>query len=536
MYNEAEGVWLGWERKRGKVLDLNNLLRGVADSFPVKICDNSVLPKVRYVITLDADTQLPKDTAHRLVGTLAHPLNRAVVDPATNTVVEGYGILQPRIGVSVHSAGRSRLAAIFSGESGFDIYTRAVSDVYQDLFGEGSFTGKGIYEVDTFQTVLAQRFPENALLSHDLIEGAHARAGLVSDIELIDDYPTRFSAYSRRKHRWVRGDWQIMRWLLPRVPDYFRRFVPNPISTLSRWKILDNLRRSLLDVSLFVLLLAGWFFLPGGALSCIATLVLLVLPSYFELLLAAIDIPRAKNRAAALQGTIEGFLTRQVNVLFTLAFLSHQALMMVDAVCRTLVRMAVTKRKLLEWETAAQAEAAGGKRTPVERYLDWTPGVSVAILLAMVAFKPESIPSALPILILWAGAKPLIRWLDRPPPMKKAELSDEGIGFLRGISLRTWRYFRHYGGAEENWLIPDNVQEEPERVAHTVPRRQTSESSSTRGLRHTTSVTSLCRSSVGKRRRPSAPCGASQRARGHFLNWYSTRTLATASPLLHLHG
>jgi hypothetical protein len=531
VYNEAEGIWLGWERKRGKLLDLNNLLRGVADNFPVKICDNSVLPKVRYVITLDADTQLPKDTAHRLVGTLAHPLNRAVIGPATNTVVEGYGILQPRIGVSVHSASRSRLAAIFSGETGFDIYTRAVSEVYQDLFGEGSFTGKGIYEVDTFQTVLAQRFPENALLSHDLIEGAHARAGLVSDIELIDDYPTRFSAYSRRKHRWVRGDWQIMLWLLPRVPDYLRRFVPNPISTLSRWKILDNLRRSLLDVSMFALLLAGWFFLPGGAMSwTIATLVLLVLPSYFELLLAAIDIPCAKNRRAAFQGTLEGFLTRQVNVLFTLAFLSHQALVMLDAVCRTVVRMAVTKRKLLEWETAAQAEAASGKRTPVERYLDWTPGVSAGILLAMIAFKPYAIPSALPILILWAGLKPLVRWLDRPLPMKKAELSDDGVSFLRGISLRTWRYFRHFGGPAENWLIPDNVQETPERVAHRTSPTNLGVLLNSRlaayelGYVTLTELVSETEATFGTMRRL-------ERMRGHFLNWYNTQTLQPLHPL-----
>ena len=205
---------MGWERKRGKLLDFNRLINGKYDSFPVKIGDLSLLPHVRFVITLDSDTELPRGTAHRLVGAMAHPLNQAIVDPRDNIVVAGYGILQPRVGISVQSASQSRLASIYSGQTGFDIYTRAISDVYQDLYGEGIFTGKGIYEVETLQQVLEHRFPRNALLSHDLIEGAYARAGLVSDIEVIDDYPSHYSAYNRRKHRWVRGDWQIVSWLL----------------------------------------------------------------------------------------------------------------------------------------------------------------------------------------------------------------------------------------------------------------------------------------------------------------------------------
>ena len=209
------------------------------------------------MITLDSDTQLPRDSAAKLVGAMAHPLNRAVIDPATRMVVEGYGILQPRIGVSISSTSRSRLAALYSGKTGFDIYTRAVSDVYQDLYGEGIFTGKGIYDVDAMRDSLDHRFPENALLSHDLIEGAYARTALVSDIELIDDYPSHFSAYSRRKHRWVRGDWQIMRWMFSRVPDFNGSMIPNPISLISQWKIFDNLRRSLLEPNTLLLFLAG---------------------------------------------------------------------------------------------------------------------------------------------------------------------------------------------------------------------------------------------------------------------------------------
>ena len=222
-----------------------------------------------------------------MIGAMAHPLNQAIIDPdpEKNIVVAGYGILQPRVGVSVQSASRSRLASLYSGETGFDIYTRAISDVYQDLYGEGIFAGKGIYEVDTVHRVLERRFPRNALLSHDLIEGAYARAGLASDIEIIEDYPSHYSAYNRRKHRWLRGDWQITGWLLSRVPDESGRKVPNPISLVSQWKILDNLRRSLVEPATFLLLVFGWLVLPGKPLYwTLATLAILFVPAWFQFL------------------------------------------------------------------------------------------------------------------------------------------------------------------------------------------------------------------------------------------------------------
>ncbi len=256
IYNVRQGVWMGWERKRGKLLDLNKLLVDEYDAFPIKAGRLEVLRTVRYILTLDSDTQLPRGTAARLAGALAHPLNQAIIDPKLRIVVEGYGILQPRIGVSVSSASRSRLAALYSGQSGFDDYTRAISDSYHDLYGEAIFIGKGIYEVAALHAVLNRRFPRNSLLSHDLIEGAYARAGLVTDTELIDDYPSHYSAYTRRKHRWVRGDWQIAQWMLSRVPDELHHKVPSPISTISRWKIFDNLRRSLVEPFTFILFVA----------------------------------------------------------------------------------------------------------------------------------------------------------------------------------------------------------------------------------------------------------------------------------------
>src|SRR5581483_8123770 len=232
IFNTRQGVWMGWERKRGKLLDLNKLLVGEFDAFAIKAGRVDALKQIRYIITLDSDTELPRGTAARLVGAIAHPLNQAVIDPKLRIVTSGYGILQPRVGITVQSTARSRLAAIFSGQNGFDIYTRAISDAYQDLFGEGSFTGKGIYEVATLHEVLNRRFPRNALLSHDLVEGAYARAGLATDIEIIDDYPSHYSAYSRRKHRWVRGDWQIAQWMFGRVPDESGHWGRNPISEI----------------------------------------------------------------------------------------------------------------------------------------------------------------------------------------------------------------------------------------------------------------------------------------------------------------
>jgi hypothetical protein len=468
-YNAAEGKWMGWERKRGKLLDFNNLLRNHADNFPVKIGDLSILPRIRYVITLDSDTQLPKDTAHKLVGTLAHPLNRAVVDAGTNIVVEGYGILQPRIGMSVWSSTQSRLASLYSGETGLDNYAHAVSDVYQDLFGEGSYAGKGIYEVDIFQQVLAQRFPCNVLLSHDLIEGNYIRAGFVSDIELIDHFPSHFSAYRRRKHRWVRGDWQIIWWLFPRVPDYWGNRVPNPLPLIARWKILDNLRRSLSEIATFWLLIGGWFFLPGGPLYwTAATLVLLVMPTYLQLFLAVFRHGISWKWSGFWRETVRGFIDRHVQVFLTLAFLSYQALVNFDAIVRTLVRLTLTRKKLLEWEPAAQSELRCDRQTPVDIYLEWTPWLSLTLGGALALLRPEALPPGLPVLGLWGMAKPFCRWLNRPAFTPGPSLPRHDKAFLRSVALRTWRFFHQFSTAETHWLIPDNLQQDPLTVTYKV--------------------------------------------------------------------
>src|SRR5882724_1450285 len=426
VYNPREKSWMGWERKRGKLLDLNKLLRGQYDSFPVKIGELSVLPTVRFVITLDSDTELPRGSAHRMVGALAHPLNQAVIDPHTNIVVAGYGILQPRVGVSVQSTARSRLAAIYAGETGFDIYTRATSDAYQDLYREGSFTGKGIYEVDAVHRVLDRRFPRNALLSHDLLEGAYARAGLTSDIEIIEDYPSHYSAFNRRKHRWLRGDWQIVSWLFPEVRNESAARVENPISLISWWKIVDNLRRSLVEPTTFFLLVIGWFMTGKPWLWTLVSLCILFIPAWVEF---AFNLARALFvfDLTIASDALSGLYTANVNLLFTLVFLPHQTMLALDAVGRSLIRRFVTQDRLLEWETAAESELNVRRKTPVDVYLNWTPVLAILVGLLVWAVRPHALPTALAILVLWACNRAFSSWLNRSPATARNQTSRKDL-------------------------------------------------------------------------------------------------------------
>jgi hypothetical protein len=460
IFNARQGVWMGWERKRGKLLDLNKLLMGQFDAFPVKAGDISALRRVHYIITLDSDTQLPRGTAHSMIGAMAHPLNRAVIDPKYRIVREGYGILQPRVGVSVSSAAQSRMASIYSGQTGFDIYTRAISDVYQDLYGEGSFTGKGIYEVATLHAVLEKRFPRNSLLSHDLIEGAYARAGLATDIEIIDDYPSHYSAFTRRKHRWVRGDWQIAQWMFVRVPDESGKFGKNPITTISRWKILDNLRRSLVEPATMILLVAGWLGLPGGAFYwTMVTLFLLFFPPCVQLVFGLGRAATSEQEGAARE-VVTGFQQALVTTLLTLAFLPHQTMMAIDAIVRALVRRMVTGQRLLEWETAAEAESASRRMSAVDRYLGMMPLIAAALALVVALFHPVSLLVAAPILVLWGFERDVTVWLNKPPREPQKDLRREDDLFLREYALKVWRFFYEFGGERHNYLIPDNVEED----------------------------------------------------------------------------
>ena len=530
IYNPREKVWMGWERKRGKLMDLNKLLTRERDSFPVKVGDLAVLAEVSFVITLDADTELPRGSAHRLIATLAHPLNRAIIDPEKNIVVAGYGILQPRVRISVHSAASSRLANIYSGQTGFDIYTRAVSDIYQDLYGEGIFAGKGIYEVETVHRVLDRRFPQNALLSHDLIEGAYARAGLVTDVEVIEDYPSHYSAYNRRKHRWLRGDWQITSWLFSKVPDETGRKVPNPISLVSQWKILDNLRRSLVEPATFLLFVLGWLVLPGYARSwTLAAAFILFMPVWFEFLFT-LARSIAEQKLAVAREALSVLFSSNVGTLLNIIFLPHQMLVSLDAVVRTVIRRVFTRQRLLEWETAAEAEVGAGKRTPVDVYLNWMP--VIAILLGLIVFlvRRPALVAAVPVLVLWACSKLVSKWLDSPAFLVQTTTSEKDRTFLRRSALHTWRYFAEFSTKEHNWLVPDNIQEEPYRIAARISPTNVGFLLNARQVGCEFGYLTV-NELVEQSAQTLATIRKMPRHRGHLYNWYDTRTLQPLPPL-----
>jgi cyclic beta-1,2-glucan glucanotransferase len=528
VYCASEGTWMGWERKRGKLLDFNSFLRGEHDAFSVKTGDLSLLKDVRYVITLDSDTELPREAARKLIGTLAHPLNRAVFDPSGKKLRRGYAILQPKAGVDLQSARKSRLAAIFSADATFDVYTRAVSDAYQDLFGEGSFVGKGIYDIDAFHRLVDTWLPEGVLLSHDMIEGSFARAGLVSDIEIVEDYPSRYALYCRRKHRWARGDWQTSPWISSRVADRFGRDMPNALQIISRWKILDNLRRAVYEPVMLALLVAGWLFLPRGPVFWTgAILVVVLLPSFLQLISGLSKVGRYS--AAYLKNVALGFAVEEARVALFLALLLHQSIIMLDAAVRTLYRMLVTRRSLLEWETAAQAEMNAGPRSLVDRYLQWIPLLALAIGGLICLVNPRALPIALPFLICWFFTGQIAAWLDRPPAPSENRLGARDREFLRETALRTWRFFEEFSGPANHWLISDRLQQSPHIVVERV-------SPTNLGLLLNSRLAAydlgfICLPQVIQLTKATLSTAAKlERFRGHFYNWYDAHTLKAEPP------
>ena len=547
-WNAREGVWMGWERKRGKLGDFNRLIRGDAGgAFSVVVGDARPLREVRYVITLDADTVLPPDAAPLLVGAMAHPLNRPVYDPGRGRVVRGYGILQPRVGVSLPSAHRSRFAAIFSGHPGVDPYTTAVSDVYQDLYREGSFTGKGIFDVDAFEQATLGRFPENTLLSHDLIEGSYARAGLATDITVYDDYPSRYLTYTRRKHRWIRGDWQLLGWLGPRVAGSAGREW-NRLSLLSGWKIFDNLRRSMLEVAQLSLLLAGWILLPGSPLRwTLVTLGAIAAPWLVALLLSILRPPLDRSWRPYYAAVLGDAVTSAQQLGLTVVFLPHQAWISLDAVARTLWRLFVTRRNLLEWQTASRAErtqSASGADT----WRQMAPGVALAAgLAALIAASAlvrhgiggaphggehllELALAAGPFLSLWLVAPALAHWLSAPALRPRTRLTRSRQLQATRYALLHWHFFDRFVGEESHWLAPDNFQERP------APALALRTSPTNIGLQLLGTVSAFDLGFVTRAdmvRRLELAFGSLQtmrRLHGHFYNWYDLRDLRVLEP------
>jgi len=530
-WNEGENIWMGWERKRGKLEEFNATLRGAKGKFDTIVGPIEKLADVKYVIALDSDTQLPRDTAKQLIGTMAHPLNRPIFDEKLGRVTEGYSILQPRVGVAMPSASRSRFAQLFAGEPGIDPYTRAVSDVYQDCFEEGSFIGKGIYDVDAFSKALTGRLPENRILSHDLLEGAHARGGLVSDVVLFEEFPSAHPADVSRRSRWIRGDWQITAWLLPTVPGADGR-APNPISPLSRWKIFDNLRRSLVAPSLLALLILGWV-IPGEAIFLtLVVLGIMLLPSVLvaigELVRKPSDLPFYQHSRSVMRR----FGRQLLQELFTLSCLPYDAFISLEAIFRTIARVLITRRKLLEWRTARDAQRTDHTNVGGFYQSMWVQPL-FAVFVALIELLPHSGAWAVGgvFAAIWL-ISPLIAWqLSQPSRPIVSHLSPEDELFLGAVARRTWRFFETFVSAADNYLPPDNFQEDPPvGIAH-----RTSPTNIGLALLSNLAAWDFGYISAGRMidrvNRTMATMDKLARHRGHFFNWYDTRTLQPLRPM-----
>ena len=537
-WNPQERIWMGYERKRGKLAALNLLLRGGApggqakDGFSLVAGETAVLPGVKYVITLDTDTQLPRDSAWQFVGAMAHPLNHPRYDETKQRVTEGYGILQPRVAVSLPGANRSRYARLCGSEAGIDPYTRAVSDVYQDLFGEGSFIGKGIYDVDAFERSLRGRFPENRVLSHDLLEGCYARAGLLSDVELYEEYPASYSDEVSRRRRWIRGDWQIARWMLPGVPGPDGRMLRNPLSGLSRWKIFDNLRRSLVPAALTMLLLVGWMALWPAWLWTLPVLAIILIPpliaSILDLSHKGEDVLLSRHFSSSMRSAERHF----AQAAFALVCLPYEAFYSLDAIVRTAWRTMVTRRRLLEWSPSGDPGHQSPAGLPAFCRSMWIgPVLASASAIYLAPSQPAALATAGPILGLWFVSPAIAWWISQPLIRRGAKLTADQIIFLRNLSRKTWAFFETLVAAGDHWLPPDNLQEHPIAVvAHRT-------SPTNMGLALLANLSAYDFGYLSGARLVERTSDALQtmealeRYRGHFYNWYDTQSLKPLPPL-----
>jgi cellobiose phosphorylase len=530
-WNEQEKICMGYERKRGKLSDLNSFLRGQgAECFSLIVGDTTILTQVKYVITLDTDTQLPRDAGRQLVGAMAHPLNRPLWNEKKELVSDGYGILQPRVSASLPSTNRSVYARLYGGEPGIDPYTRAISDVYQDLFSEGSFIGKGIYDIDAFERSLKDRFPDNRVLSHDLLEGCYARSGLLTDVQLYEEYPSLSSADVSRRYRWIRGDWQIFDWLLPYAPGPDGTRKENPLSVLSRWKILDNLRRSLTPAGLTLLLLLGWTAFSQVLFWTFVVIGMILLP----FLMASGEQIFRKQEDVLWQQHLSGVVRSGGRHLgqsaFSLACLPYEALFSLDAVARTIYRMLFTHRHLLEWSTSADVRL---DNSLASSYRKMYGGSAIAILTAiyLILARSAALPIAAPILILWFLAPVVAWWISRPLAPAEVKFTESDTVFLRKLARRAWAFFQTFAGSEDNWLPADNFQEQPiEKIAHRT-------SPTNIGLALLANLTAndfgyITSAQLAERTANTFnTMDLLERHRGHFCNWYDTQSLKPLIPI-----
>ena len=530
LFNPKQNCWMAWERKRGKLEQFNRLvLEDARAPFTVMVGDMDSLSHTRFAITVDADTMLPPGSTAKLAGTLAHPLNRPCFD-ARSRVARGYTLIQPRVEISPTSGERSAFARLFTGETAIDIYSRAVSDIYQDLFGRGIFVGKGIYDVAAFHRSVDGRVPENAILSHDLFEGVLGRAALATDIVLYESFPETYAQYARRLHRWIRGDWQLLPWLGRRAPGSDGAKVASPIDALGHWKIVDNLRRSLVAPGLVLLALAGWLALPGD--PWFWTVLVLLAPAGQLFIDLVTGFARGRRLGAAI-----GFRRRLADQagrwLLVVTFLLHEAIVSLDAIGRTLWRLYGSGRKLLEWTPAAQVafdEGGGTRRDDIWRRMGPGSVLAAAIAISIALLHPSALAPALIVLLPWILAPEIALLIERPTHGKTRHEEQLDTRYMLGLARRTWLYFETFAGPGDNWLPPDNYQGQPhEEIAHRT-------SPTNIGMLLLSSASAWDLGFIGRaeliaRTRNLLPgLDRLERYRGHFLNWYETHHLRPLEP------
>ncbi len=530
-FNPAEGVWMGWERKRGKLEQFNRLVLGEKiGAFALREGATAALSRSRFVVTVDADTALPPGSVARLAGTLSHPLNAPAFDEKSGKLCAGYTVIQPRVEMSPEKGTPTFFSHVYGGDSAIDIYSRAVSDTYQDLFGSAVYTGKGIYDVAAFHRCLDRRVAENSMLSHDLFEGAHGRAGLATDIVLYDSFPDGYVEYIRRWHRWIRGDWQLLPWLSPRVPAAAGRTISNELPALERWKIFDNLRRSVIPLSLVALAIAGWLALPGSGWVWTALTVAAPGAYLFTDLFSRLA---HGHRRGVIWSSFQQFAAHTARWGLAVTFLLHDAMVSLDAIGRTLWRLFVSRRHLLAWTSAAHiaARIAGGSPRETAWREMWPTSAVAFLLAALLAIAhPVILPSAGPLILLWLISPEIAAWISRPRRPFAEVLGIEDRAFLRRIARQTWLFYENFVGPEDNWLPPDNFQEDPRpEIAH-----RTSPTNVAMYLLSTLTAWDMGyvdSSDLAVRVENCLDTFARlERYRGHFLNWYDTQSLSPLEP------
>lgn len=519
---EKENKWVGWERKRGAIVEFNLLLNHEMRQGVNIVGSFDKLPLIDYVITLDADTQMPIGAVKRLVGAMIHPLNTPRVDKEKGAVIDGYGIIQPRVGIDMESSNKSIYSMIYASDAGINPYSGAISNIYQDIYGEGIFTGKGIYDVKVFNELLSNSIPDNTILSHDLLEGSILRTGLDSSIVFIDGFPAKYNSASMRLHRWVRGDWQLLPWIIG----------SNNLNFISKWKMLDNLRRSLINPALLILIVLGYSILPGSGLKWLLfSLIIAAVPlwGYAINMLVSGNIHFIKEKS--FYGSWSPFEVAVSQSLINITFLPHQAILMLDAIIKTLTRVLFTKKNMLEWTTAADMELLlKNSVRSFYRFMWEGPVFGLIVLLFSFFIQHREVYSSVILLFIWTLAPLVAFYISQGIEEKSEGLNEEDFELLRRICRKTWAFYEDFAGSEDNYLPPDNYQELPTKViAH-----RTSPTNIGFLLLSTLAAKDLGFIRVGEMLdlldKTISTIEKMEKWNGHLFNWYETKNLRLLCP------